>query len=485
MANQACLAIGIDRYQHIQPLGYGAADANAIADFFVEQAGWGSSQCLLLSDRSPSHDNISTQPTQENITEWIDRWCWEKLKPNDLLWIFFSGHGICYHNEDYLVPIDGDLDRIPETCIPVRELYQKLGDIGVNAIVCLDINRTQGASFSNQVGKKISSIALESKIPTFFSCQSHEFSHEAASLGHGLFTVALLEALNYNFDLNLETLESYLKERLQNLSNHHWKPVQTPIAVIPGNISASRPIFTATTQGNLQDRDRSPDRSQRIPQPPLPRKEPDFYADPTPSGILISPEAGQGGILVKMDRQSSTAPKPRTWPRWLSISGLVAGLAAAGTGTWFAIQSIAGSGINPKPALPPAQTQSNANPNGDGTTNGGAIVPATSTQITTTTPAGDLPTLARARAEIIGRDATSRYKAILAAQKIPPTSDDYTNAQSAIEEWSQEIYKIAQSYAEKGETKKAIGTAQMVPQSTKIYTDVRAKISEWEKQNSN
>jgi hypothetical protein len=486
MANQACLAIGIDRYQNIQPLGYGAADAKAIAEFFVGQAGWNREDCLLLADMSPNHGERSTQPNRETIEEWIDGWCWDKLRPRDLLWVFFSGHGISYNGEDYLIPIDGDLDRIPETCISIREIYRKLREIDVNAIVCLDINRTQGASFSNQVGKVTTNLAHEYQIPTFLSCQSHEFSHEAATLGHGLFTVALLEALNYNFDLNLETLESYLKERLQNLSNHHWKPVQTPMAIVPSAISANRPIFTSTTQSTIQNQTLERSSPQRIPQPPLPRKEPDPFADPTPSGILISPESGQGGILVKTGF-TQLPPKQRSTPRWMTVSAIVAGLAAAGTGAWFAIQAIIVPTNAPRPALPPAEPQSNAasSNNSNNDVSRGAIVPATTTTIVPTTPVSAPKTLAQARQEIIGKDATSRYKAIMVARAIPADSSEYSTAQSAIEEWSEEIYKIAKNYAGKQEFKKAIGTAQMVPKNVKIYDVAQSKIVKWEKELGN
>jgi uncharacterized caspase-like protein len=72
MANYACVAIGINRYQFLPPLSYGQADAQALRQFLVCQANLPSSQCLLLTDTSPLVGDKSTYPSRENIVNWLE-----------------------------------------------------------------------------------------------------------------------------------------------------------------------------------------------------------------------------------------------------------------------------------------------------------------------------------------------------------------------------------------------------------------------------
>ncbi len=251
MANQACISIGINQYQFFQPLGYGSEDAVAIHQFFVDAAGWSPSQCLLLADTSPTIDDRSTYPDRQNIESWLNDWCKNTLVAGDQLWLFFSGHGISTGGEDYLVPIDGKADDLLNTCISLRQLYQQLQSTGVNVLVFLDANRACGISLGEGIGAIAAQLAQKHQIPTFLSCQSHEFSHEAAGLGHGLFTTSLLEALNYHPDLNIEILNEYISSRLPELSEHHWKPLQTLVTIVPDGISPYRPVFSSTTQTSI------------------------------------------------------------------------------------------------------------------------------------------------------------------------------------------------------------------------------------------
>ncbi|WP_310488558.1 caspase family protein [Chamaesiphon sp. VAR_69_metabat_338] len=182
MANQACISIGIDRYQFLPSLSYGVADAVAIEQFFVDAAGWSPHQCLLLTEISREKGNRSTYPTRENIDRWIKQWSWDTLHHGDLLWFFFSGCGVSFGDEDYLIPIDGNTQDLANTCISIRQLYQQFRDIGVNAMVFLDANHAQHLSLGGGIGNNTARFAQEYQIPTFLSCQSHEFSHEDAGL---------------------------------------------------------------------------------------------------------------------------------------------------------------------------------------------------------------------------------------------------------------------------------------------------------------
>ena len=235
MTNHACVAVGINRYQFLRPLSYGQADAQALQQLLVWQANLPSEQCLLLTDSSPPVGEYSTYPSRENILHWVGMPSQNLLLSEHWRWFFFSGYGVSWQEVDYLMPIDGNPDDIPGTGIPVRSLFESLkAHDNDKILVLLDINRSPGPPVGGPVGAETVELAEQMGIALVLSSQLNQYSHEAAALGKGLFTAALLEALRYyHTDTTLESLEQYLRERLPELSQHHWRPLQTPLTVIP------------------------------------------------------------------------------------------------------------------------------------------------------------------------------------------------------------------------------------------------------------
>ena len=457
MANQTCISIGINQYQFLPPLSYGMADAVAIEHFFIDAAGWDRQQCLLLTDMSGETANKSTYPTRENINRWLKQWSWETLHHGDLVWFFFSGCGVSCEGEDYLIPIDGKTDDLANTCISIRQLYQQFRDIGVNALVFLDANHSQHLSLGGGIGTTTARLAQEYQIPTFLSCQSHEFSNEDAGLGHGLFTTALLEALNYHPDLNLETIETYLTSRLAELSEHHWKPLQTPLTIIPKGVSEHRPVFSATTQSSI---------SATIPEVVYsPPTQPQFiredtyapYTPPTLSVSMVTPESIGTGAIVRRP-----APKPirKEIPNWAKVSFLLTMLVGAGAGIFVFNSQM------------PAERQPMAKPVANELTSSVSVGVVAATE--------PIPDLKQARLYIKPGDATSRYQAILAARKIQASTPEVAlEVKQSIELWSQEIYQIAQGHADKQHWQIAIDTARMIPRDAPNYSTAQGSMLEW------
>jgi Caspase domain len=465
MANQACISIGINQYQFLPSLSYGTADAVAIENFFVDAAGWSPHQCLLLTDTSAQVGAKPTYPTRENINRWLKQWSWEKLHHGDLVWFFFSGCGVSLGGEDYLLPIDGDPADLAHTCISIRQLYQQFNEIGVNALVFLDANHAQHLSLGGGIGQITAKLAQEYQIPTFLSCQSHEFSHEDAGLGQGLFTTALLEALNYHPDLNLETIDTYLTTRLAELSEHHWKPLQTPISVIPTGVSGYRPVFSSTTQSSISAT--IPEVVYTPPVPPPFGKE-DSYAPYLPPTIsIVNPDLIGTGAIV---RKTQPAPRVDPIPHWARVSVLLTLMVAAGGGIYLFTTQF------PNPNKQPAVKQVDTSFNHPITATA-AIAPGQDPTNAATTQITDL---AQARLFIKPGDATSRYQAILAARKIPATSLTVaTEVREAIALWSQEIYQIAQGYANQQHWQLAIDTAKMVSVEDASYIAAQDSMNIW------
>ena len=455
MATQACISIGINQYQSLPALGYGLADAVAIEQFFVEAAGWNPPQCLLMTDTSPNHADKSTYPDRENINRWLQQWSWDTLHHGDLLWFFFSGCGISFEGEDYLIPIDGDVEDLANTCISIRQLYQQFQDIGVNALVFLDANRSIHLPHSSGIGEVTTTLAQDYQVPTFLSCQSHEFSHEDAGLGHGLFTTALLEALNYHPDLNLGTIDTYLTSRLAELSEHHWKPLQTPVSIIPTTASVHRPVFSATTIGAISTPTPAP---IYTPPAPLPSAREEIYAPYTPPIQMVSPEPiGSSEIVLR----AKPINRRNRMPHWASVGFLMTLMVAAGGAVLMLVSQ--SSNLDKQPIVKPAASN--------------LSIPANSVTLVATS---QITALVKANEKITPGDATSYFVAIQTAQKFLGENPSAAIAvNQSIDKWSLEIATIADGYASKEKWKRAIGTAIMVPEKATNYQAVRSSIANW------
>ena len=236
MANYWAIAIGINQYQHFQPLTYAERDAQGIRDFLTQEGEVSPRHCLLLTDTSPAIEQTATYPSREIIQAYITQLCQRKLQPGDFLWCFFSGYGMRSAGKDYLIPADGKPDTIDRTGIPIEWLFSTFAAAPTqNILLLLDVNRSQSVLTGEGVGDQTARLAKEHGIATILSSQPDQFSHETLALRQGLFTATLLEAIRHRGCVTLESLVQYMDDRLPELSDQHWRPRQTPNAIVPAN----------------------------------------------------------------------------------------------------------------------------------------------------------------------------------------------------------------------------------------------------------
>ena len=104
-AGRRALLIGIDAYQSVSPLKGPVNDANDVAAFLVERAGFRQQDLRVLLD---------AEATRDNILAAIEEWLIHGTQPGDNVLLYFSGHG--FQQPD----ADGDeTDRLDETLVPV------------------------------------------------------------------------------------------------------------------------------------------------------------------------------------------------------------------------------------------------------------------------------------------------------------------------------------------------------------------------------
>jgi uncharacterized caspase-like protein len=179
-----------------------------------------------------------------------------RARPDDLLVVFFAGHG------DLLMPRDGPLppngraalpgegvfffccpDYSPtapdKTALSVEELFAALARINCRKLVLIDACRSGRAAAPNLLRRCVPN----GQGPLIIaSCAQGELAYEATRFGHGLFTYALLDALDtdrnfrkadYNSDgaLSAEELYEYVAAEVPLLARKIGKKTetQTPI----------------------------------------------------------------------------------------------------------------------------------------------------------------------------------------------------------------------------------------------------------------
>ncbi|WAL61620.1 caspase family protein [Thermocoleostomius sinensis] len=603
MANYWAITIGIDRYQHLQPLMYAQRDAQAFRTFLIQEAKIPAKHCFLLTDSASRRHRTEIYPTRDGIQACIARMCQQRLQPGDFLWCFFSGYGVRFDGKDYLLPIDCRLEDVTTTGIPIERLFSTFETAPTdNILLVLDVNRNQGQLPAEGVGDQVALLAREHGVPTIVSCLPDQVSHETLALRQGLFTTALLEGLRSSAGATLEQLVQYLSYRLPELSHHHWRPRQDPFAIIP---SEKRFQFVLPDAKHLSVN------GTIAPFPDLPIVEERLLTSPDfvffDSGVDVpvgrvgrgASEVGRRYPTVQLNpawhfstgsemeavvgRQSETrmlnaAIADRLveedladsvfWRRMLAWSGLVAavlliGVVVRNTGTESPpssaldaepivesetsspVQGIAPSVIEAEPGSPlesayleararnflDAKQFLNAVPaeerNADfdrlldqinkGLLSDAKIQLARTRELTSENQAADfveamkiarliqpnepqyqeaqqyitrwshvILDMAQGRADRRNDSSTSIAAdnfgaAITTARMVPPDNAEvYQKAQKAINQWSQQIFDLAQDRADEAKYEVAVQTAEIIPPDVAIYPEVQAAIAVWQ-----
>ncbi len=524
MANYWAIAIGINQYQFFQPLGCAQADAEAVLDFFVTQAGFSSQQCLLMTNTSAAIGNRSTYPSKENILVLLEDLVANFWQPQDYVWLFFSGYGVNYNGNDYLMPVEGNPAQVLDTGILVRSLMQSLQFANLNVVLVFDINRTFGAQGNTPLGQEILHLAQELQIATIVSCQSEQFSYESNELGHGIFTEALLAALHSGHGSSLTELKNYLSLRTPEFSQHYWRPTQNPVVIIPSkpqqilpyqtqtsdtdeaSIFPTEEIFAVAVAAPSLQENSFRETSLQFKQVPL---EPLTWGQ-APTITSISRSFG-GGQATSEDISTLDSPQMTTGRRFIPESPqpyvsfpqkrrkyarLWKQLVLWGVGTTMVLTSIVLICVRNKPGfrfaemLPkaPSATTSDINVVKTPTVRSisETIAPVTpknkpnsQTAFISKSQQRNQAVLDLAKKSLRQTQASDLRMAILTAGKIKPGEPLYDQAQENIKIWSQMILDLAEGRAKQRQYGSAIAAAALITKSESFYPKAQAAITQW------
>ena len=160
----------------------------------------------------------------------------ERAGPEDTILLFFSGHGVSDRGKLYLLPRDGNFNRLRRTALPLEDVRDTLAaSKAALRVVVLD------ACYAALEGKGLRAARLDvlNAFPTIASgwallasSRGDEKSHEWPERGHGVFTAFLLEALSgagAREHVTLFGASHYVAERVQTWAVESRRSPQTPV----------------------------------------------------------------------------------------------------------------------------------------------------------------------------------------------------------------------------------------------------------------
>jgi hypothetical protein len=221
--NLFALYIGVSEYRNPNyNLTFAEADATALAKLFASQEGkqYAHVYNTVLTNNKATISNIR----KALITL-------KQAKIGDTVFLFLSGHGVQSNERFYFAPYGVVINDIENTCIPWQEVIDTLSHVSARRLLFTDACHAGTKLGANQAtSSQLASLTRQSGIVMLASSQGDEFSFEDASLKHGIFTAALLEAFDGAADVNadnsitLPELEIYVPNRVSILSKKRQNP---------------------------------------------------------------------------------------------------------------------------------------------------------------------------------------------------------------------------------------------------------------------
>ncbi|RLF50265.1 MAG: hypothetical protein DRN19_04820, partial [Thermoplasmata archaeon] len=240
-AQRWALVIGISQYRRVRPpLSYAALDAQAVAEF-LQEAGFPPDHIKLLVDQDATLVNVL------DGLEWLKR----NAAPQDLVVIYFSGHG--YQGEDdpndrknrnpndeedgldeFFVLYDAIPRSLEATCLRDDDFGVFLDSLRSEHVVvlfdsCYSGGGARGVKALPRGAKPVlgkldiftGDFSPRGKIVLAASREDQE-SYEAPQLKHGIFTYFLLKGLKGEADadqdhnITMEELYQYVSDKVED-----------------------------------------------------------------------------------------------------------------------------------------------------------------------------------------------------------------------------------------------------------------------------
>jgi len=250
------VVIGVSNYKNLraeEQLRFAHRDAEALAAFLRSPQGGGfpSTQIKVL---------LNEEATIASVRTALGTWLPRSAEPNDVVYIFFAGHGVVEQGTDgYLLATDSDPQNLYATALPIAELDRIINERlrARVAVVIADAchagkigmaSRGTGEQvlinrYLDEVGKSgAGSFRLLAS-----RADERSFEDQRWGGGHGVFTHYLLEGLKGTADRDRDGVvrAGELLDYLSQVVPEQTSALQHPRAA--GNLDARLPLAIATS----------------------------------------------------------------------------------------------------------------------------------------------------------------------------------------------------------------------------------------------
>lgn len=239
--NLYVVAVGVSKFKkNSYNLDYADADAKSMASLFKSQKG------LLYKDVQVK-ELTNEQATRGNILDAF-YWLEKNVTHKDVAILFIATHGFNEKGKFYVLPHDGDPDRLRSTGVNWADFQDVLGNLPSKVMLFLDachsgalgnnLMKTRGAINNTEAIREITS--AEHGVVVMSAATGNESSLEHPKWKHGAFTYALLKAMeqkkaDFNSDgiVYLRELDFFVADEVKTLTAGK----QHPTTLKPSTIS--------------------------------------------------------------------------------------------------------------------------------------------------------------------------------------------------------------------------------------------------------
>lgn len=225
------LAVGVSEYQEPSlNLEYAAKDAAALAAAFQKTGRrlFRKVEATVLADRAA---------TRKRVLQGL-AWVRKQATQRDVAVIFFAGHGARDTDGSlFLLAADTDPEDLLATGIPAEQLKRTLQGMPGRTLLVMDAchagavgrDRRRSAGLTDGLARDLATD--DYGVAVLCSSMGREVSLESSETKHGLFTLAILEALagkggrSAEGAVYLHHLEGHVAERVKQLSRGRQHPV--------------------------------------------------------------------------------------------------------------------------------------------------------------------------------------------------------------------------------------------------------------------
>ncbi|MDO4576454.1 MAG: SUMF1/EgtB/PvdO family nonheme iron enzyme [Planctomycetia bacterium] len=197
-ARKFALLVGVTDYAEMSGLTCCVKDIHAIRNQLIK-LGFKENDIYTLESGKAAKE----LPTKRNVLERLDL-VLGQVKVGDMVFFAFAGHGAETGREQYICPMETELDNLSETAVPIPLILEKL-DASDARFKWLVVDACRNNPFNRRVSGATTLQGIDDPpkgVLLLQSCGQNEYSHEDPNLGQGLFTASFVEALSGKADMN-------------------------------------------------------------------------------------------------------------------------------------------------------------------------------------------------------------------------------------------------------------------------------------------